>query len=531
MRDRRLDEPSPAARLGRRPSRARRVIAFIERYCLVPEGPLVGKPIKLLPFQRDFIQSIYTANRRIRRAYLSIARKNGKTALIAAIVLAHLVGPEAVRNSQIISGARSRDQASLVFELAEKMVRLSPELSKIIRIVPSKKKLVGLPMNVEFRAISAEAGTAHGLSPVVAILDEVGQVRGAKDSFVEAIETAQGAHETPLLIAISTQAANDDDLFSRWIDDALQNDDDTMVCHLYTADADCDLLDQEAWRAANPALGVFRSFEDVAAMAARAERSPVDETSFRWLFLNQRIEANDPYVTPLTWQSCAGEPEDDGVEEWYGGLDLSAVNDLCAYVRAGWKDDVLMVRCRFWLPKVGLAEKSRADRVTYDLWEKQGFLEATPGRTVDYDYVAPIILSDLREGRANRIAFDRWNWRFFKAALERAGATEDELIEDEDHRRFVPFGQGYQSMSPALRLLDECLLTARLRHGDHPVLKMCAKNAVVKQDPAGNRKLVKLTQKRRIDGMIALAMARSLAGDPAATPFVSVYEELARESD
>jgi phage terminase large subunit-like protein len=89
------------------------------------------------------------------RAYLSVARKNGKSALIAAILLAHLVGPEARQNSQIISGARSRDQASLVFKLAEKMVRLSPDLSKIVRIVPSQKMLVGLICNVEFKAISA----------------------------------------------------------------------------------------------------------------------------------------------------------------------------------------------------------------------------------------------------------------------------------------------------------------------------------------------------------------------------------------
>jgi phage terminase large subunit-like protein len=103
-------------------------------------------------------------------AYLSVARKNGKSALIAAILLAHLVGPEARQNSQIISGARSRDQASLIFKLAEKMVRLSPDLSKIVRIVPSQKMLVGLICNVEFKAISAESGTAHGLSPVLSHL-------------------------------------------------------------------------------------------------------------------------------------------------------------------------------------------------------------------------------------------------------------------------------------------------------------------------------------------------------------------------
>ncbi len=201
-------------------TRGEKVCQFIERYCLVPEGSGVGQPMKLMNFQRKFILEVYDNPAGTSRAYLSVARKNGKSSLIAAIMLAHLVGPEAQTNSQIISGARSRDQASLVFKLAEKMVRLSNELSKIVRIVPSQKTLLGLICNVEYKAISAESGTAHGLSPILAILDEVGQVRGPYDPFVEAIETSQGAHSSPLLIAISTQSSTDGDLFSNWLDDA-----------------------------------------------------------------------------------------------------------------------------------------------------------------------------------------------------------------------------------------------------------------------------------------------------------------------
>ena len=162
-------------------TRGQKVCAFIERYCLIPEGAQVGQPMKLMPFQKQFILDVYDNPAGTSRAYLSVARKNGKSALIAAIVLAHLVGPEAKTNSQIISGARSRDQASLVFKLAEKMVRLSNELNKIVRVVPSQKTLLGLVCNCEYKAISSEAGTAHGLSPRLAILDEVGQVRGFHD--------------------------------------------------------------------------------------------------------------------------------------------------------------------------------------------------------------------------------------------------------------------------------------------------------------------------------------------------------------
>src|SRR5699024_6512385 len=101
------------------------------------------------------------------------------------------------------------------------------------------------------------------LSPVLAILDEVGQVRGANSEFVDAITTSQGAHETPILMVISTQASSDTDLLSIWIDDAKTSRPDSTVCHLYEADADCELDDRKAWKAANPALGSFRSLKDV----------------------------------------------------------------------------------------------------------------------------------------------------------------------------------------------------------------------------------------------------------------------------
>jgi len=151
----------PTAKL----TRAERVMRFCEKYCLVPEGEHVGKPIRLIEFQEAFLYAVYDNPQVTRRAYLSIGRKNAKTATIAMILLAHICGPEAVLNTQIVSGALSRDQAAVVFALAAKMIQLSPELSKLVRIVPSSKKLIGLSRNVEFRALSADGRTAHGLSP------------------------------------------------------------------------------------------------------------------------------------------------------------------------------------------------------------------------------------------------------------------------------------------------------------------------------------------------------------------------------
>ena len=474
----------------------------------------------LLPFQRAFITAIYDNPAGTSRAYLSVARKNGKSALIAAIALAHIVGPEARLNSQIISGARSREQAALVFKLMAKMIALSPELraKSVSRITPSQKMVTGVQMNVEYKAISAEAGTAHGLSPVLAILDEVGQVKGPTDDFIDAITTSQGAHDDPLLIAISTQAPTDTDLFSRWLDDAETSQSPRIVSHVYAAPKECDLLDREGWLAANPAMGEFRAVMDLEDMAAAADRLPSEENSFRWLHLNQRIEAAAPFISKKLWDSCTGEllPLEKGAT-LYAGLDLSEVNDLTAFVAVtpvegdtfdptttAWH-----VHPTFWLPEVGLLEKAKADRVPYDIWNKQGHLETTPGATVDYEFVAAFLFGVSERYDLRKVAFDRWNFRHLKPWLLKAGFREDQV--EGDAALFDQMGQGFQSMSPALRDLESAFLSGSIVHGGHPVLESCARNAVVQRDPAGNRKLAKHKSRGRIDGMVALAMAMSVA--------------------
>lgn len=480
--------------------RAERVIAFIERYLRVPEGSKVGQPLRLEDFQKRFIRDLYEPG--VRNGILSISRKGGKSGLIACLLLAHLVGPEARLNTQIVSGARSRDQAALVFDLARKMVNLSEELSDIVRVVPSGKRLIGLPRNVEYKALAAEGTTAHGLSPVVAILDELGQVKGPQDDFVDAITTSQGAHDDPLLITISTQAPTDNDMLSRWIDDARASQDPRTVCHVYEAPEEAALDDPEAWRAANPALGAFRSVEDVRAAAEKAVRLPSSEAAFRLYYLNQRVNMSAPFITRQVWEQSAEEPEPPEGRPAFAGLDLSSRTDLTAFVLVyQGEDGRWSVRAKHWAPAQGLRDRAKRDRVPYDVWAKEGWLETTPGATVDYEYVARSIAELLEDFDIQAVAYDRWRIDLMRKEFEELGLNLP-LIE---------YGQGYRDMSPALDTLEADLLNGRLRHGNNPVLNMCAANATATKDPAGNRKLDKSKATGRIDGMVALAMARAVA--------------------
>jgi phage terminase large subunit-like protein len=400
-----------------------------------------------------------------------------------------------------------------------------PQLNDVVVVRDTAKQLACPELGSLYRALSADASTAYGLSPVLIVHDELGQVKGPRSELYEALETATGAQENPLSIIISTQAPADDHLLSRLIDDGLKGEDKRVIVSLYTAPMEADPFSESAIRAANPAFGDFQNAVETLAMAEDARRMPAREAEFRNLILNQRVNMDAPFISRQSWTDCGGDVIDSfkGLPV-YAGLDLSEVQDLTAFVAVAPVGDVWHVKPTFWLPSNGLAQKAKADRVPYDLWEKQGFLCATPGPTVDYEYVAAFLFEFCDQNDVRKIAFDRYNYRHLKGWLQKAGFTEVQL--DDETGIFQPFGQGFVSMSPALRDLEGAVLNKKIAHGAHPLLTMCAQNAKVISDPARNRKLGKMGSKDRIDGMVALAMAMSVAGTyVAAESGPSVYEE------
>jgi len=464
--------------------------------CRVPEGALVGQNVKLLPFQREIITGVYDTP--TRRAIISVGRKNGKTSLSSFLLLLHLCGPEAKPNSQLFSAAQSREQAAILFQLAAKIVRMSPDLASYVTVRDTAKELLCPELGTKYRALSAEASTAYGLSPVFTVHDELGQVKGPRSELYEALETASAAQESPLSIIISTQAPTDADLLSVLIDDAQTKSDPETKLFLYTAPEDLDPFSDEAIRHANPALGEFQNPAEVRRLAETAKRMPSAEASYRNLVLNQRVNASNPFVTRAVWEKNSGTPDyAEFSSDVFVGLDLSARHDLTAAVATVRRDGVWHVWPTFFAPEEGVAERSRRDRVPYDVWAREGKLILTPGHTVDYEYVARWLAEFCEDHGVREVHFDRWRMDVFKSELSRIGA-ELPLVE---------FGQGYKSMTPALDTLEAELVSGNIRHGNHPVLNMCAMNAVAVSDPAGNRKLDKSKATGRIDGMVALAMA------------------------
>lgn len=522
--------------------RAELVIAFLETL-LVPDGAGVGKPLVLREWQKHIIRAVYgprDANGLIvaRQALLSIARKNGKSALVAGLCLAHLCGPEAVRNGQLYSVAFDREQASVLFKLMTAMVYMDAELSARLNVVESRKRIVDPVSGSEFTALSSETKGKHGKSSSFIAFDELAQF-GADRELYDVMMTSRGAHAAPLVWVISTQAPDDHAVLSELVDygkrvNSGEIEDPTFKAFVYEVAADADPWDEALWPLANPALGDFRSLDEMRDFAAKARNMPSAEASFRNLYLNQRIDSSAHFITPSVWKANGLEADlsvlEDG--ECFGGLDLSAKNDLTALIFVALDGaGTWHVLPRFWTPADNLRDREARDRVPYTAWAKQGFLEAVPGKTIDYRYVARALAE--MHGRLNiaGIKFDRWRVADLQRALQEEGV--DAWIDGQDEQipgglRLVPHGQGFRDMNPAVEILEDALIEGRIRHGMHPVLTMCASNVRVQSDPAGGRKFDKLKSTGRIDGVVALAMALNGAATCAFEPVESGLYDLTR---
>lgn len=494
-------------------SRAGRVIAFIEDLPITA-GKLAGTAMKLRPWQRDFIVAVYAENsdglRPIRTAVLSMGRKNGKTQLAAALALCHLMGPEAEQRGEVYSAALTRDQAAKLFQEMCAILAAHPELDDRVNIIRFNKQievLFGDGSGSIYAALSADAGSKMGLSPSFVVYDELGSAPN-RDLF-DALDTATGARENPLMMCISTQAAADHHVFSELIDYGLRVqtgdiEDASFHLSLYAAPQDADPWSRDAWEAANPALGDFRSLDDVQRQAGQARLVPSKESAFRNLILNQRVSATARFIHKAEWDRCK-EPVDLkslAGRECYGGLDLSGSRDLTAFVLAfPGEDKSFDIVCQFFMPEVNIEERSNEDRVPYALWAKQGHITLIPGSTIDPSFVAQYVMQATEKYALQAVAYDRWRIEDLKRELGLFGGNVP----------LEPFGQGFKDMSPAVDTLERNVAEKLIRHGGNPVLNMCASNAVVTRDPAGSRKLDKSKAAGRIDGLVALAMALSVA--------------------
>lgn len=420
------------------------------------------------------------------------------------MVLVHLCGPEASINAEIVSAANDREQAGQVFKYVRQIVELSPKLTDALDVVASKKRVVYHGRGNVYAALSAEAGTKHGMNPAVVIYDELAQSKNTE--LFDALETAQGAQMEPLFFVISTQSHDPQHPLSQLIDDGLSGEDDAIVCHLYEVPEDADIWDEDVWYGANPALGDFRSLDELRRYAAKCRRLPSKENTLRNLYLNQRVSLDAVLFSRSLWLERTGIAAFEPGEEIYLALDLATTTDLCALAMVSKVSGAL--RCFFWKPEEMMDEHGKRDRRNYRQWLKEGYMERCPGKSISRDLVAQKVAELHTEYRVLGLAYDRWRIDEMMSALERQHLTVAK--DDSGDICMVPWGQGWHDMAPAVDAIETAAIESDLIHDGNPVLTWNMANAIVKMDPAGNRKLDKSKSRMRIDGAVATTMAFGL---------------------
>lgn len=501
----------------RNPARAQRVIDFIN-LLTVPSGVGAGTPMVARIWQEDYIRDVYEpcyedGVRLVRDAIMSYARKNGKTGLVGALVLVHLVGPESIPNAEIYSAANDKEQAGIIYKFASQYVRADPELDYeqggLLKCVDSTKRIVCYTNGSFYRALSRDMKTKHGFNPSFVIYDELAQA--IDRDLYDVLNTSDSAQIEFLFATISTQSRDPQHILSELIDRGLDGDDPTVVCHLYAVPDDADPWDESLWPLANPALGDFKLLTAMQNKARQAQTMPSFEPAFRNLELNQRVDMSPGIINPGDWKAChvPGARLDPG-EEIYLGLDLSATTDLCALVAvSAYNGDRL--DAWFWKPQKLIKLHQKRDRAPYERWVSEGYLNTAPGRDVDYDLVALKIAELSLIYKIIGIAYDRWRISVLMKCFERLEISAYYGEDDEGEGiRFVEWGQGYKDMGPAVDALDKSVAARKLAHPGHPVLTWCFSNAVAAMDPSGNRKLDKSKARFRIDGAVAATMAIGL---------------------
>jgi phage terminase large subunit-like protein len=488
-------------------SRVERNIRWVERLPIT-SGLLAGQKFYVYPWQRPIFEGIYRTaedgRRIVRQALITTPRKNGKTGLSAALVLLHLCGPEAEQRGQVYSAAADRHQASLIFNEAKAMLLAVPELAERIIIRDFTKQMEDTVTGSIFMALSADAKTKHGFSASCIVYDELAQAPDRK--LYDVLMTSTGGRSEPLAIIISTQSSDPHSIMTELVDYGVKVrdgilEDPTFFPIIYTAPEDADPWDEATWHECNPALGTFRSLEEMRSAALQAKRIPARESAFRLLYLNQRVSADARFINQSDWDACAGDIDPEALRgrRCIGALDLSSTTDLTALVLYFPEDDGAVLPF-FWAPADRLQEREHSDKVPYLLWAKEGYLEAPAGRAVNKLAIIHRLAELASTYDIRGIAFDRWRLEDLQKLLSDEGITIP----------ITPFGQGFKDMGPAVDALETAILNGTIKHPKHPILTWNVSNAVVEIDPAGSRKITKEKSIERVDGLVALVMAVGL---------------------
>ena len=488
-------------------AKADRAVKFIENLRHT-KAKCAGKRFWLLPWQETLVRDIFgtvkeDGTRQFRTAYVEICKKVGKSELAAAIAL-YLLYADNEPSAEVYGAAADRQQASIVFDVAKRMVELTPALLKRSKIMGATKRIVNYSNAGIYQVLSADDGNKHGFSVSGLVFDEIHN-QPNRNLYDVLTKGSSDARANPLHFIITT-AGNDRnsiafELHTKALDILNgRREDPTFYPVVYGLADDEDWTDEKNWYKVNPSLGYTVEIDRLRDAFREAQQNPADEVTFRWLRLNQWVSSTVAWIPDQIYAlgNEAIDMESLKGRECYGGLDLSSSGDITAFVLVfpphNGKEKYVILPF-FWVPQDTIPLRVRRTSVPYDKWQAQGYLMATEGNVIHYGFIETFIDDLGKIYNIKEIAYDRWGAVEMTQALEGMGFT------------VVPFGQGFSSMSPPTKRFYELLMEGKMVHGAHPVLRWMAGNVVVDTDPAGNIKVTKRRSPDKVDGIVAAIMA------------------------
>lgn len=500
---------------------ANRVLTFFATVLKHSKGAKAGKPFELEPWQKSTVANLFgwkrpDGTRRYRECLIYIAKKNGKSAFVAGLIL-YMLGFDGEAGCEVFSAASSRDQAALIFGYAAGMVRAHPKLKKCMSVFGDQggsqmRSITFASTMSAYRCLSADANTADGVNPHFVAVDEIH--RHKSPQLAEVLQKSTAARLQPMVIYTTTADYNRPSLcntklaYARTVrdnkgDTASLGYDPGFLPVIFECPKECvsdgSWKTPAVWRLANPNMGVTLSEEFLARECQKAQEMPSELNNFLRLHLNIVTDSDVAWLPADLWDANKGVivPEELAGRVCYGALDLSSKIDLTAWVKVFpplGEADPWIIAPTFWVPADTAIERERKDRVPYGVWIQQGFLERTPGSAIDYEFIKQRVRDDAKLFRIQEVAFDPWN------AMQIAIQLGEEGI------KCVEFGQGYKSMSEPSKEFEKLLRQKRIAHGGHPVLRWMAGNVMLEIDPAGNIKPSKAKSPNKIDGIVGAVM-------------------------
>lgn len=484
--------------------RATTACKFIESLPHV-EGQWHDANIVLQQGQIFFVVQLFgfrdkNGRRRFTEALLSVARKNGKSTLAAAILLVCLC-LESEQGAQLLSAATTGQQARIVWTIAKRMVERTPDLRNTFDVEPFANAIARPQIGGIFRPVNAKASTQDGLNPSHCCLDEIHAHR--THDLLNVLRSSAGARQNPLWLYTTTEGYETPGPWPELRNYARQVllgnfDADHFLAVMWALDDTDDEFDETRWIKANPMMpSMPMMLPELRKLAQNSKAMPGTHSEFRIKRLNLPASAVGAWVNLPAWKQCAGNVDEDALRgaPCWAAFDLATTMDMSAWALLWLHHGLWYSRVRYWCPEAQVTLRTDRRSAPYGGWVAGGFVQATTGNVIDYGIIQTAIEKDCAEFSPIKIVYDPWNATQLVTNLMDGGLELEAFI------------QGPRSYHPAMQAFEIAYTSGNFRHPNNPVLTWNASNVVARYDINMNMAPDRKRSADKIDGMCALLMA------------------------